>query len=106
MANFQIKNGVAIIPEGTTEIPNRAFRDCKELTTVVIPEGVTSIGESAFYQCSALTSITIPESVTSIEESTFEDCSALKTIYVPAGKVGYFKGRLPKELRDKIVEME
>ena len=58
MKQFEIKDGVAIIPEGTTEIPGRAFVDCEDLTTVVIPDSVTSIGNMAFYRCSSLTSIT------------------------------------------------
>lgn len=58
MENFQIKNGIAIIPEGIKMIPENAFENCKELTTVVIPEGVTSIGVGAFKGCSSLTSIT------------------------------------------------
>ena len=31
MAKFEIKNGVAIIPEGTTEIGDWAFSDCSSL---------------------------------------------------------------------------
>ena len=31
MANFKIKDGVAIIPEGTTKIEHDAFRDCPNL---------------------------------------------------------------------------
>ena len=112
MAKFEIKDGVAIIPKGTIEIPNDAFRNCKELTTVVIPDSVTSIGENAFYGCSSLTnitigdsvtslgwsafygcsalmSITIPDSVTSIEKSTFDGCSALKSIVVAEGNPKY-----------------
>ena len=29
MARFEIKDGVAIIPEGTTVIPTTAFRECE-----------------------------------------------------------------------------
>jgi hypothetical protein len=51
MAEYEIKNGVGIIPEGTTEIEKEVFNDCKELTSVVIPNSVTTIGEGAFSSC-------------------------------------------------------
>ena len=82
MAQFEIKDGVAIIPEGTTEIGGWAFCDR-----------------------TSLKSITIPESVTKIEESAFNDCSALTAIYVPAKKVDFYKELLHEELHDKIVEL-
>ena len=37
MAQFQIKNGVAIIPEGTTKFGVGAFRGCTSLTSIAIP---------------------------------------------------------------------
>ena len=36
MENFEIKDGVAIIPEGTEHIGNKAFYECKGLTSVEI----------------------------------------------------------------------
>ena len=37
MARFEIKNGVAIIPDSTTEIPLTAFRECPSLKTINVP---------------------------------------------------------------------
>ena len=51
MADLEIKDGVAIIPEGTKEIGNKAFNKCTELTSIVIPNSVKKIGELAFYNC-------------------------------------------------------
>ena len=83
MAKFEIKDGVAIIPEGTTVI-----------------------GWGAFQDCTSLKSITIPKSITEIHAYAFNECSALSTIYVPAMKAYYYKKRLPEKLHDKIVEIE
>ena len=106
MAKFEIKDGVAIIPEGTTEIGDRAFRDCTSLESVTIPKSVTEIGECAFSSCISLESITFLGSVTKIDECAFDDCTVLTAIYVPAKKADYYKERLPEELHDKIVELE
>ena len=83
MTQFDIKDGVAIIPEGMTEIPFHAFINCEDLTTVVIPDSVTCIVDAAFYGCSSLTEIVIPNSVTSIGDDAFSHCSSLKNIVIP-----------------------
>ena len=133
MAQFEIKDGVAIIPDGTTEIRELAFWNCTSLESISIPESVTEIGESAFEGCTSLESITIPESVTEIGGNTFIGCAsltsmtlpesvawifkstffydrngtylALAAINVPAGKADFYKQRLPEQLHDKIVEL-
>ena len=72
--------GDIVIPNGTTIIPDYAFKGYEPITSVTIPDGVTSIGNYAFAYCTGLTSITIPEGVTSIGRSTFEGCSGLTSI--------------------------
>ena len=59
MADFEIKNGVAVIPEGTTTIGDGAFRGCSSLQSITIPESVTEIGDGAFRCCSSLQSIVV-----------------------------------------------
>jgi hypothetical protein len=41
MADFEVKDGVAVIPEGTEKIGGGAFSFMEGLTTVVIPKSVT-----------------------------------------------------------------
>lgn len=70
------------IPYNIKNIGKHAFRDCKNLETVVISNGVTSIGNHAFSGCSGLTSITIPDSVTSIGSCVFGGCSGLTSVTI------------------------
>ena len=105
MAQFEIKDGVAIIPEGTKTIPSDAFKGCTELINVVILDSVTEIGECVFEYCKNLKTITLPAGVDMIDESVFEGCDNIETIYVPAKKDDYYKKCLPEELHDNIVEI-
>lgn len=73
------------IPSGVTYIGNYAFGSCTGLTSITIPEGVTSIGERAFSYCTGLTSITIPESVTVIDFAAFHHCSGLTSVTLAEG---------------------
>jgi len=79
--NYDITS--VVIKSGVTAIGANAFDSCYSLKTVTIPDTVTSIGSSAFYWCSELTSVTIPSSVTRVEDSTFAHCEALKTAAIP-----------------------
>ncbi len=87
---FEIKDGVCIIPEGTTEIEEYAFFNKDALTNIVIPDSVTEIGEWAFKSC-GLTSVVIPDSVTKIGDDAFSDCCALTSVVISNSvtKIGY-----------------
>ena len=89
IAKFEIKDGIAIIPKGTTEIEKGAFKDCTSLEGITIPEGVVEIGYGAFFCCRSLKSIIIPESVTKIDEAAFVGCSSLENIVVAEGNPVY-----------------
>lgn len=67
------------IPNSVTTIGSGAFKECKDLKTVIIPNSVTSI-DRAFSYCSSLLDLTIPNSVISIGDNAFEGCTGLKTI--------------------------
>ena len=60
MADFEIKGGVAIIPDGTKKIKECAFLDCTSLKSITIPESVTEIGYCAFDGCTSLVAINVP----------------------------------------------
>lgn len=112
MAKYEIKEGVGIIPEGTTKIEDKAFEGCTDLNSVVIldsvteigmeafvgcsnlkkvivPSSVTTIGQGAFWGCENLTEIVIPKSVSKIEPSIFGGCARLKSIVVDQGNKTY-----------------
>jgi hypothetical protein len=66
-----------------TEIPEKAFNNCKMLVGVTIPKSVTSIGNGAFMGCSSLANITIPNRIYTIGRLTFSDCTSLTSITIP-----------------------
>ena len=74
MAKYEIKDGVGIIPEGTTEIAECAFKS-SGLTSISIPDSVKEIKERAFAFCAQLTNVVVPHSVTKIDNLTFLKCT-------------------------------
>lgn len=82
LVEYYGEGGEVIIPDGVTEIGNRAFKGCGSLTGVTIPDGITEIGWWAFDGCSSLKEIRIPVGVREIDSSAFADCGALLQIIV------------------------
>ena len=80
---YEVKDGIGIIPDGTTAIKSEAFKGREDLTSINIPKGVTRIGESAFEDCINLASITIPDSVTEIDDNAINGCTSLENITFP-----------------------
>ena len=83
MADFEIKDGVAIIPEGTKKIGDNAFYGCTDLTNIVIPASVTKIEDGAFEGCTNLKCVTMPTKVLKINEGAFAGCTSLACITIP-----------------------
>lgn len=73
----------AIVPDGTTEIPQDMFYKCFNLKSAAIPEGVKRIhaGNFAF---SALESVTLPSTVSEIDTDAFSNISTLKDVHFKA----------------------
>ena len=57
------------------------FPEDNDATEYIIPNSVTNIGDRAFFNCRELTSITIPNSVTTIGDGAFSGCSSLQSIH-------------------------
>lgn len=70
------------IPQGTTEICDKAFCKCNAVTYVMIPNSVTRIGAYSFAGCSRLTSVSIPDSVNKIDRLAFF-ASGLTSLTIP-----------------------
>ena len=86
MAKYEIKNGVGIIPEGTTCIQDYAFQGCKELKSVVIPKSVKTIGFRAFEGCTGLNGeLVIPDNVVNIYSEAFSGCTGLTSLSIGRG---------------------
>ena len=110
-SSIKITTGALIIPEGTTKIPDYAFKTVDGFTSVIIPEGVTSIGYEAFANCHSLKSVTFPSNRITIYgrttrtnsygstysiEGTFYNCTSLNSFHNFGGQVGFGLGDTPK----------
>lgn len=73
----------ATVKEGTKEIADQAFYECRSLTFITLPASLYEIGGQAFGYCTALEAIELPEMLTIIEMNAFGDCTSLKSIVIP-----------------------
>jgi len=74
-----------VILTNCEQIPQNAFYDCKNITSILLPEDVTTIGQLAFHGCSGLAEFEIPSSVQTIGWAAFAGCTDLKEIVIPEG---------------------
>lgn len=101
------KKGEVVLPGTVTEFstspigfcshcsehsPIEAFRNCKNLTSIVIQEGITSLPRHVFYDCTSMIKLTLPESLERIGNSDrnqgnskeiLKDCRNLTLIVMP-----------------------
>ena len=90
--DYNSYSGVVNIPETVTyngvtytvtQIGNKAFYNCKSLTSVTMPNTIQIIGSYAFYHCDELTTVVIPNSVTTIGYAAFWLCLGLTEAVIP-----------------------
>ena len=80
MVEFEIKDGVAIIPEGTTVIAERAFEGRADLTGIRLPSSLRTIQSFAFRDCTGLTSIDFPLNLKEIGKYAFAGCCSYAVV--------------------------
>ncbi|MBP3415160.1 MAG: leucine-rich repeat domain-containing protein [Clostridia bacterium] len=74
-----------VIPDGTTKIPDKKYRECKEYTSVVFPDGLKTIGNEAFAWCDNIKTIELPQSVKVIGDDAFLWCCGITSVTLPDG---------------------
>ena len=84
-ANYRSTIRSVDIAAGITNLPDFAFVDCTNLTSVTFEDGskLTTIGGSAFSGCSSLKEINLPEHVKTIYGNAFRSCASLTYVYLP-----------------------
>ena len=86
MANFEFKDGVAIINDTVVELDNLEWNeeDCgfseSDIKSVVIPSSVKKICDGAFLDWECLISLEIPDTVEVIGANAFAGCRALTNL--------------------------
>ena len=72
-----------------TVIPQKAFRECTNLSTVKFPENLVEIGYSSFFKCSNLKGVDFKglENLSKIGNYAFYRCNSIETIEFPASLV-------------------
>ena len=77
--------GGITIPADVTRIGESAFEDCRSMDSVVFAgNNVQEIGDWAFYNCHSLRSLTLPEGIEEIGRAAFFDCTYLNELTLPS----------------------
>ena len=71
-----------VIPDDITGIGECAFRNVRNLKSVILSDNVQFIGKEAFNGCHEMEELRLPE-LTTIEDYTFQDCDSLRTVTIP-----------------------
>lgn len=80
LANSSLSNDITI----TKDVKKYAFKGAKWIKKVSFSSEVTNIGQKAFCDCAELSSVTLPTSLAVIGEGAFYGCKKLTDITIPA----------------------
>ncbi len=83
------KTGGYVIPNSVTNIGDRAFKSCRDITSITIPDSVKNMGSGVFGFCSSLRSVAIPNSVTRMDNDIFAECAPLTAVNVSSDNPNY-----------------
>lgn len=81
-----------VLPESLEEIESEAFRGCNNLQEMHIPQNAIRVGESAFRDCVKMKSLTVDNDCIKIGERAFENCAALENVKLPGGLTELYGG--------------
>lgn len=89
-------DGDLILSQNLTEIPQRAFVNCKFTGPLELPAGLTALGAQAFAGCDGFTGrLVLPAGLSIIPERAFSNCSSLTGLTLAQG---------PCSIRDYVFE--
>ena len=80
-ANNSVKKVVFAKNSQLTKLDVGIFAGDQYIEEIVLPEGLTEIGDRAFQYCKGMKSITIPAKVKKISSSAFINCFGLEDVY-------------------------
>lgn len=72
-----------IVPEGITEIPQKAFMGL-EAKRIVLPSNLKTIGEDGLKGCSKIKELILPETLEDVYSGGLTDLSQLQSIHIPS----------------------
>lgn len=71
------------VPDGVTEIGDRAFEGCDRLKSVILSPSVETIGWYSFAGCTLLEHVELSEGLDRISVGAFQGCESLEGIVLP-----------------------
>ena len=81
-----------VLPESLEEIETEAFRGCNNLQAMHIPVRTVRVGESAFRDCVSMKTLVVDNDCIKIGERAFENCATLESVSLPSGLTELYGG--------------